>query len=120
MVLHFAIGDAYICERITGTEKLSQRDPYAEFGTARFKIVRRDAPDTSSAAAARVDTTQGERLVYEAINASPTGLTGKEIAHQLGRAFNAISGRLTGLRDKGIIEDSGRRRDGARVMRVVR
>ena len=118
--MRFDIGRAYIHHASTGRKKLSDRDPYAEFGTARFKIVRRDAPDTSSAAAARVDTTQGERLVYEAINASPTGLTGKEIAHQLGRAFNAISGRLTGLRDKGIIEDSGRRRDGARVMRVVR
>lgn len=99
---------------------MSDRDPYAEFGTARFKIIRHDAPDTSRAAAARVDTTQGERLVYEAIDASPPGLTGKEIAERLGRPFNAISGRLTGLRDKGLIEDTGLRRNGARVMRVTR
>ena len=96
---------------------MSHPDPYErDFGTPLFKLVRSNAPDTSRAAAQRVNTTEKEKQVYACIQSSPHGLTGKEVAQRLNRPFNSISGRLTGLTDKGYIRDTGRRRDGGRVM----
>ena len=96
---------------------MSHPDPYErDFGTPLFKMVRSNAPDTSREAAQRIDTTAKEKLVYSVIESSPHGLTGKEVAQRLNRPFNSISGRLTGLTEKGYIRDTGRRRDGGRVM----
>ena len=90
------------------------------YGTDPHTIHRKDAPDTSVAAAHRVDTAKDEEAIFKMFcNAMAThGLTVKDIAKRMGKQVNQISGRLTALQDKKMIEDSGIRRDGCRVMRV--
>ncbi len=46
-------------------------------------------------------------------------MTIKECARHLGKFPHEISGRFTGLSQKGLIEDSGQRRERSRVMCVV-
>ena len=59
--------------------------------------------------------------VLEKIRAAGVhGLTVKEIARALGKGLNAVSPRLTELLDAKAVKDSGRRRDGCRVLVVVK
>ena len=129
MVLRFAIGGAYIRQRITGREKLSQRDPYAEFGTARFKLARRDSPATSVEAAASIDTSRLEKLVYETIKDSGAkGLISDEVRQALADhhlTYSSVTARYKGLSEKGLIHYTGATRKGGsgrrqRVMVAVR
>ena len=86
------------------------------FGTPVHKIIHRDAPDTSRVAGLSIDTTKGERRIYKLIQGSESGLTIKEAAVMLNVFPNTISGRFTGLSQKDLIIDSGRRRGKSRVM----
>ena len=88
-----------------------------EFGTEEFKLRRNDHPDTSFAAAVRVKSATYEALAYKVIKGF--GLRGcilddlragflKEGVHQYTQFIN----RRTGLHQKGIILDTGVRREG--------
>ena len=90
-----------------------------EFGTQAHKIVQRFAADTSRAAAFVVDTTAGEKMAHRFVSgAGDNGMTAKEYAELVGKPLNTVSGRFSGLAQKGYIEDSGARRAGSRVMRA--
>jgi len=90
-----------------------------EFGTDPRKIIRKDAPDTSIVAGYTVDTRTDERKAYGLYRkVGSAGLTSKELSRKMQKPLNAISGRITALRDKGLIMDSGYRRDKCRVMVV--
>ena len=91
-----------------------------EFGTDPRKIIRKDAPDTSIVAGHTVDTKTDERKAYHFYKkVGAKGLTSKELAKKMQKPLNAISGRITALRDKKLITDSGYRRDKCRVMVVL-
>lgn len=98
------------------------RDGQPEFGTPLHKLVRRDGPDTSLAAAAQVDTTKSEKAVYDlVVAAGMRGITNSEVAAALHKLSNATSPRWTALVEKGLVVDSTRRRmnPGGRLERVM-
>lgn len=97
---------------------LAEHQMPMQFGTPAGKLVRRDAPVTSRAAGLAVDTGPGERMAFRFISASRTGMTAKEYAALVGKPLNTVSGRFSGLAQKGYIEPSGARRAGSRVMRA--
>ena len=88
------------------------------FGVALHTLHRKDAPDTSVAAARKIDTATDEKRVYEIISFTNfgEGMTLKEIARQMKKQSNQISGRITALLKKGLVKDSGERREGCRVI----
>ena len=89
---------------------------HKQLGVAPHTIVRADDPDTSFAAGRSVDTTRGEARALSYITAAIYGLTVKEYAQIQGTQMSSISSRFSGLFQKGLIEDTGERRDGCRVM----
>ena len=89
-----------------------------EFGTEPHKIHRKDAPDTSIAAAHSVDTQGDEAKVYKFYQAHPQGLTLKDLEPMMGKPRNTFSGRVSRLLERDLVEDSGARRDKCRVIRV--
>lgn len=93
------------------------------FGTDPHKLVRRDDPDTSHAAAGAVDSTRLELMVYETIYSF--GLRGC-ISDEVRAAhpeypYSSITARYKALTEKGFIVDSGVRRKGnsGRSQRVL-
>ena len=94
--------------------------PEQSFGVDPHKLHRAGAPDTSVAAAYSIDTASVERKVLAHFKAAlPGGLTIKELEPLMGKARNTFSGRVSGLLDRGLIEDGGERRDGCRVNKWV-
>ena len=89
---------------------------HKQLGVAPHTIVRADDPDTSFAAGRSVDTTRGEARALRHITAAIYGLTVKEYAQIQGTQMSSISSRFSGLFQKGLIEDTGERRDGCRMM----
>ena len=94
------------------------------FGTAIKKLVRRNDPDTSQAAAAKVDSTKLEQLVYETIKSfGNRGCISDEVrALYPAMPYSSVTARYKALMDKGFIEDTGERRNGSsgRPQRVMR
>jgi hypothetical protein len=95
------------------------------FGTAAFKLARREDPTTSHQAAQAVDTTKLETLVYEAIKGFPDGCISDEIlAMYPNYPYSSITARYRALLDKGFIEISGVKRGrfgrNQRVMRATK
>jgi hypothetical protein len=95
------------------------------FGTAAFKLARREDPVTSHQAAQAVDTTKLETLVYEAIKGFPDGCISDEIlAMYPNYPYSSITARYRALLDKGFIEISGVKRGrfgrNQRVMRAAK
>lgn len=88
-------------------------------------LFRKTDPETSEQAAATVPVARLEKIVYEAIKASPQGLTADEIEKALpGVKLNSISPRIAPLIKKGYIYDTGERRRASsgrsqRVLKVV-
>jgi len=81
------------------------------FGTPAFKLARREDPTTSHQAAQAVDTTNLERLVYEAIKGFPDGCISDEIlAMYPNYPYSSITARYRALLDKDLIEVSGVKR----------
>ena len=81
------------------------------FGTPAFKLARREDPVTSHQAAQAVDTTNLERLVYEAIKGFPDGCISDEIlAMYPNYPYSSITARYRALLDKDLIEVSGVKR----------
>jgi len=72
-------------------------------------LARRTDPETSKAAAKSVDATELESLVYGAL---ATPRTAHELAEVLDLPLNTVSPRTAPLRAKGLIKDSGARREG--------
>jgi hypothetical protein len=56
-----------------------------------------------------------ERAVVGALWRHPAGLTTPEIAKMVGAGDGSISPRIKPLRTRGLVVDSGLRRDGAKV-----
>ena len=81
------------------------------FGTEVHKLVRRDDPETSHAAAQKVDTTKLEKIVYEAIKGFPEGCISDDILGMFPNyPYSSITARYRALLDKGFIEVSGVKR----------
>lgn len=106
-------------------KKLSQADLFSFFGSDPKTLVRSDDPDTSQAAAASVNSTQLEKMVYEAICTYPDGCISDQLLERFsGFPYSSITARYRALLDKGFIEDTGERRKGRsnknqRVMRKI-
>lgn len=86
-------------------------------------LFRKTDPETSKEAAESVPVKRLEKLVYEAIKASPNGMTADELEQALpGVKLNSITPRIAPLIKKGYIEDSGERRraSSGRFQRVLR
>lgn len=97
-----------------------------QFGTEPRKLVRPNDPDTSHEAAANVDTTKLEQMVYDAIRSfGERGCISDEVRAKFsGFPYSSITARYRALLDKGFIEDTGMRRQGIsgrnqRVMRIL-
>ena len=93
------------------------------FGTNPNHLVRRNDPDTSHEAAASVDTTKLEKMVYETIRSH--GIRGcisdkVRILHPT-YPYSSITASYRALLDKGMIIDSGVRMPGrsGRSQRVM-
>ena len=95
------------------------------FGTAAFKLARREDPVTSHQAAQAVDTTKLETLVYEAIKGFPDGCISDEILEMYPNyPYSSITARYRALLDKGFIEVSGVKRGkfgrNQRIMKAIK
>jgi hypothetical protein len=94
------------------------------FGTAPRKLVRRQDPDTSQQAAASVNTTNLERMVFNAIAAyGSSGCISDQILNEFSHLpYSSVTARYRALLDKGMIEDTGERRAGrsGKQQRVLR
>ncbi|MCA9244452.1 MAG: hypothetical protein KDA32_10885 [Phycisphaerales bacterium] len=96
------------------------QQPTLDFGTDPHKLHRRDAPETSVAAAHRVNTVTDESRVYGIIHDSGDyGATLREISDRLCKQMNQVSGRVTSLLAKKIIKTTGRQRKRCRVYVVT-
>jgi hypothetical protein len=94
------------------------------FGTPAFKLARREDPTTSHEAAQGVDTTNLERIVYEAIQSFPEGCISDEVLEALPHyRYSSITPRYKALLQKGFIEivgtKEGRSGRNQRVMRAI-
>lgn len=78
------------------------------FGTAPFKLARKEDPTTSHEAAQVVDTTKLEQMVYEAIKGFPEGCISDEVLELFPQyPYSSITARYKALLDKGYIEITG-------------
>ena len=81
------------------------------FGTAPFKLVRKEDPTTSHQAAQAVDSTKLEQMVYEAIKSNPEGCISDEILEMYPNyPYSSITARYRALLDKDLIEVTGVKR----------
>lgn len=93
------------------------------FGTEPKFMVRASDPITSIEAAEKIDSTKLESMVYEVIAKYPNGCISDEVlAHFPGHGHQTITPRFAPLIRKGLIEDTGEKRQGksGRFQRVVR
>lgn len=77
-----------------------------------FREVPRNGTDTSvdAARSVRSELPRLEALVLGALRASPAGATAQELEAMTGLSGNTVRPRLVGLRERGLVEDSGGRR----------
>jgi predicted ArsR family transcriptional regulator len=73
---------------------------------------RRQDPDTSKKAAARVPVADLEQRVLRALQLSKAGMTTHELAWLLKVDLVSVSPRMRPLTEKGLVRDSGERRRG--------
>jgi len=94
------------------------------FGTDPKFLVRRNDPDTSHEAAATVDTTRLESMVFDAIcSFGSVGCISDQILDRFASfPYSSITARYRALLDKGFIVDTGERRAGksGRKQRVMK
>ena len=93
------------------------------FGTAPFKLARKEDPATSHQAAHAIDTTKMESLVYETIAAhGPDGCISDDVLSKLAfLPYSSVTARYKALIDKGFIEVIGTRKGtSGRLQRVMR
>ena len=79
------------------------------------ELYRRDAVDTSVAAAHSLDVTRLEEMVYQAIKASgERGMTADDLLTKFSYLpYSSVTARPAALKRKGLIYDSGERRTGS-------
>jgi DNA-binding MarR family transcriptional regulator len=86
------------------------------FGTPKYKLVRRDDPQTSHAAAASVETTKLEKVVYDTIRScGESGCISDEVRSMLASrdlSYSSVTARYKSLHEKGLIRYTGGRRPG--------
>jgi hypothetical protein len=83
-------------------------------------LARRTDPDTSHIAAARVDATWRELAIWEALEKHfPLGATSLELAAKLGWRRDSVSPRIAPMRSKGLLYDTGERRNGQCVWNLM-
>ena len=94
------------------------------FGTDAKKLVRKNDPETSRAAANAVDTNRLEGMVYEAIKkfGDQGCISDQVLAMHPEMPYSSITARYRALLDKGFIVDTGERRKGqsGRAQRVLK
>ena len=94
------------------------------FGTHSKKLVRKNDPDTSHKAAKSVNTTNLEKMVFDAIASyGDQGCISDQILAQFSHLpYSSVTARYKALLDKGLIEDTGNRRAGksGKQQRVLR
>lgn len=96
------------------------------FGTEPKFMVRASDPITSIEAAEKIDSSKLENMVYEVIARHPNGLTSDEVmAYFPHHGIQSITPRFAPLLRKGLVEDTGEKRQGKsgrsqRVLRVVK
>lgn len=78
---------------------------------------RRTDPETSHEAARSVDVARLEALVLDALKTKP--MTTKELARYLDIHRVSVSPRIAPLRNKGLVRDSGVRREKCAVWEAV-
>ena len=93
------------------------------WGTLWSKLVRRNAPETSVEAAKAIDTTNMEKIVYEAICGFPEGCIQDDILlvlHQY--PYSSVTARFSALKRKGLIEvtDDTRAGKSGRKQRIMK
>jgi DNA-binding MarR family transcriptional regulator len=99
-------------------------DPFW-FGTQAHKLARRDGPETSKDAAASIDTTRLEQLVYRAVlDCGAHGCISDDVRRQLAwrkLSYSSVTARYKSLIDKGYIRLAGSKRkgDSGRNQRVM-
>lgn len=97
----------YVCE------SYHHRDE--EYGDLFAAFARKTDPETSHEAAEHVRRELANRLettVLEALKAHPNGLTSHGLVKVTGIEWNTITPRIAPLRRKGLVCDSGKRREG--------
>ena len=83
---------------------------YKFFGSAPFKLHRKDSPQTSIEAAQKVDTTKLEKIVYEAIKGFPDGCISDDVLRLFPMyPYSSITARYKSLYEKDLIEFEGTR-----------
>ena len=92
--------------------------PYKSRHSSKDISANKHGGNTESAAAHKSAKTCLASCRYKALKEihQQSG-TGKEVALRLGKAFNAVSGRFSELKEKGLIETTGERRNGSAVLR---
>ena len=87
-----------------------------------YIAARATDPQTSKDAAKRVrgNVTMLEAGVIGALESHPEGLTSHEIAERLNLSLVTVSPRIAPLQRKGKVEDSGIRREGRSVWRIIK
>ncbi len=87
------------------------KDCFGRVGEPGAKV-RRDAPDTSRAAANRIAPKAGTKrwIVLDAILATPDGLTDEQMQLSIPMSPNTQRPRRVELVEQGLIKDSGQRR----------
>jgi len=116
--------DAMSCDEVPCSERQSPG------GIARIMVMREEAkplpyipvstpaparkpdPETSHAAAARVNTRSLKQVIMAELSLSPGGLNGTELAYISKRKLNSLTPRFAELRREGLIVDGGKRREG--------
>lgn len=93
------------------------------FGTFWKKLVRKNDPQTSKDAAKHLNSTNMEKVVYEAIKTFPSGCISDQVQDVLDMyAYSTVTARFSALYRKGLIEYTGELRKGrsGRSQRVMR
>lgn len=83
--------------------------------TATFTLYRKDASDTSIAAAESINITRMEGIVlFHIWQAGANGITQDELIEALGPtySYSTVTARPAALKRKGLVLDSGKRRPG--------
>ena len=83
-------------------------------------LCRNTDPATSKAAARNVNVSRLESIVASVIQRWPEGLTTKEIAEKTGLDRVTVSPRIKPLCNKGILKNSGNRRDKSIVWVMIK
>lgn len=69
-----------------------------------LSIIKMVVQQTSLMAYEEVNINRNERIMYNVIKQN-TGICNKEISNYLNRPINEITGRVKGLRDKGLVKE---------------